>query len=201
MRTESIVIAASVLCAASTASAGFISTDPLTNDGFTSAVDFESSLAGDAISSLAFGDITAQITTSASVNRVFANTDGYGAVPANGTMFWKLLGGETTFDFGDAELAAFSFRYSDLEWSDIEIFFDEVDVFLLADNNPNVSNTFTYTAAPGETFSTVRFRWTASGDGVGLDDIVIRTIPVPSPAGSVLALVAAGVCVVRRRRG
>ncbi|MEO1129659.1 MAG: hypothetical protein AAFX05_08150 [Planctomycetota bacterium] len=201
MRTESIVIVVSALYAASAASAGFISTNPLADDGFTSAVDFESYLAGDAISSLGFGDITAQITTSASVNRIIANTDGYGAVPANGTMFWKLLGGETTFDFGDAELTAFSFRYSDLEWSDIEIFFDDFDVFLLADDNPNVSNTFTYTAAPGETFSTVRFRWTGSGDGVGIDDVTIRSIPIPNPGGSVLAMIAVGVCVVRRRRG
>jgi len=164
-------------------------------------VGFEDVSVGEAINEIDFGaGITASVSTSNNVaNEVFAETDGYGAVQAEGERFWKLSGGETVLDFGQAELSAFEFMYSDLEWTTLAMDFGDTGTVELRDSNSGSPKLFGFQAEDGETFSTVSLRWRGrQNDGVGFDSVGVAGIPTPGSMGLLAA--AGGLALVRRRR-
>lgn len=156
--------------------------------------------AGDAVTTLDFGDgLIAEVVSDAPFNRVISGRDGYGAIAHEGDLFWKLARGSTTLDFGNQQLDAFGFWFSDKESATVMVSFDNGDSFELTRRNPNRTDFFGYQAGDAGSFSWVTFSWlTNNNDGVGFDNF--SAVVIPSPGVPVAVLAAAGMVVMRRRR-
>lgn len=166
----------------------------------TSGYGFEDLSVNDAVGTLDLGSgVLASVTsTPNAVNRVFDTHDGYGAIASEGSKAWKIGSGTFTFDFGSTRLSSFGFWYSDLEWSDLVISFDNADGVVVSDDNSGVAKFFAYEATEGTSFSTVSIEFTNGGDGLGVDGIFAN--PVPSPMTGSAALAMCGLTCLRRRR-
>lgn len=161
---------------------------------------FESIAAGSTMTALDFGDgVVASVSTTGNIsNQIFSQTDGYGAVAAEGDRFWKLAGGTTTIDFGTTALVGLEFIYSDLEWATLVLQFDNGAEVWLTDSNSGQPRLFGYSADAGNPFSSVSITWRGTqNDGVGFDVVQVATIPSPG-TGPLFA--AAGLLAIRRRR-
>lgn len=199
--TRSTPIAIIIIAAATTGAHADIYTSPA-GGGFTgTGYSFEQHADNDAISRIDFGNgVIADITTNGNpYNSIFDTHDGHGAVSADGSKAWKIGNGASyTFDFGTTSLNAFGFWYSDLEWSDMDITFDNGDAFRLSDNNSMNAKFWGYRAEPGQGFSTVTFDFTNGGDGVGIDGMFVQA--VPAPASIAIGTAAIALACGRRRR-
>jgi len=163
-------------------------------------IGFEDVAPGSAIRTLDFGgNISAIVTTERNIsNQVFEQTDGFGAVQAEGDRFWKLAGGRTTIDFGSTRLGAFEFMYSDLEWTTLELDFGDAGSTTLRDSNSRDPKLYGFVAPPGQDFSKVTLTWNGKqNDGIGFDSVGVAAIPSP---GSIGLLAAGGLIAVGRRR-
>jgi len=189
-------ITAAAVCTATTLASAAVVLDPATD---TAMQDFEGLAAGQRVTTIDFGSVTAAVTHNGRTNGLYSVHDGYGAVAADGQMFWKLAGGTATLDFGDAELTAFGFWYSDLEWATLRVTAGS-RVVDLTDSNSRRPKRFDIAAVEGETFSTVSLEFIGhQNDGIGFDGLSIQSLDVPAPAG-VAALGLATLAASRRRR-
>ncbi|MEL7473854.1 MAG: hypothetical protein AAGK04_11095 [Planctomycetota bacterium] len=165
--------------------------------------DFESSTINESVQTLDFGaDLDLPITSSASHNRVFDQTDGHGAINTDGRRAWKLARGATSIDLASdaGPFNAFGFWYSDLEWSDLDITLHTAsgdETVRLADDNPNQSRFFGLVS--DEPVERVTIAWTVDkNDGVGFDRMFLGSTSVPAPASVGLAALGLGLAVQRR---
>ena len=160
---------------------------------------FESMGSG-AVASLSFGGAMAASATTVGAfeNTVLDNSDGFGAVSLGPGKFWKLRAGTTTIDFGST-WDAFGFWYSDLEGATLMVSVPDLGLTTaLDDDNSGVNHFFGVRSdAP---FSSVTIAWSGnSGDGVGLDDMVVgRAVPAPG-SGALATLSVVCVAGVRTR--
>jgi len=154
------------------------------------------------VDSLAFGGaVTAEVSTSGTQeNSVMNGVDGYGAVAMggpNGGQFWKLRAGTTVIDLG-AAWDGFGFWYSDLEGATLIITPGAQQSVALDDNNSGANHFFGVLG--DEPFSSVSIAWTVhSGDGIGIDDMVVGRLNVPSSGSMSLAAIALLGVTARRR--
>ncbi len=204
MQTREIAMSVcAATLAATTASAGVVFNDAAEFAAQTGAWDlagFESSSAGERVTAISFeSGLIASVTSDAPVNRIIDTHDGYGAIAAEGDMFWKLRGGSTTLSFGDAPLSAFGFWYSDKEQADVAVSFDTGESFDLTDRNPHRATFFGFAADDGNAIRSVTFRWDSSqNDGVGFDGLTAARIPAP-PVYAAMALAGLVVAGARAR--
>lgn len=164
--------------------------------------DFESDSPGSTITQLDFGSgLIADVTSTARHNRVHDTTDGYGAVAADGSYFWKLLGGSTTLSFNQP-ISGLDFWYSDLEWATLRLSFGPETIDII-DNNPNAPEFFSWDSSSGPVTS-LTLDWIGhQGDGVGFDAFAVRTAAasqVPAPNAATMILVGGLAITARRRR-
>lgn len=185
------------------ASAGVVHT---TESGLTQTVnrwvveDFEDK--SGAVTTLTFGsEMSAPVVTKGvQENVVKTTTDGHGAWAYEGDRFWKLRAGATMLDLG-GWYTGFGFWYSDLEGAQLDItFHGDTDVTVtLTDKNPNAHAFFGYSDVAGA-FSAVTIEWASkSGDGIGLDRMMLGSYALPAPGAASLAI-GLGLCAVRRTR-
>jgi|GEM_PF-3256837 len=145
---------------------------------------------------LSFPDGTTASITAIQVleSVVLESTDGHGAVPSEGSRFWKLRGGTTTLAFS-TPISEFGFWYSDLEHATLRLSFGPGGQVELTDHNPGSPTFFGFRSDAGP-FSTVGIEWlNANGDGIGLDGVYA----VPMPAPPVLAALGLAALSIRRR--
>lgn len=201
-RTALIMTLSGITCIAGIAHADIISQDASSFDFTgTQSVGFENFDARSAVRTLDFNGLPATVSFSGRrplSNEIVQQSDGYGALAYEGDQFWKVRADHMHIDFGDERLSEFGFFYSDLEWSDLRITFGNAGSFLLSDSNSNKNNFFAFKAGPQEAFGSITFDWTDDTDGVGFDNMFVKSVPTPG-AFALLAF-SGGIITHRRRR-
>ncbi len=199
MSRNAIIV--TIACCAGFAHADIISQDASTFDfSGTQSIGFEGFKPGSTVQSLDFGGLPATVSFSGRSplsNNIFQTTDGFGAIAHEGDNFWKVRADHMRIDFGDERLTEFGFFYSDLEWSDLRITFGNAGSFLLSDDNSNETDFFAFKADHNEAFGFVTFEWTDDTDGVGFDNMFVKSVPAP---GAFALLAGSGVVLTIRRR-
>lgn len=165
----------------------------------------ESTPVGSSITMLDFGSgITADVTVNATrgeSGRIHHDNDGYGAFASHGDRFVKFISGSVTFDFSEG-VSAFGFAHTDLESATLAMSINGGPAMTMEKHAASTPTRVLFEAAEGQTIHSATLSFVGSqGDGIGVDDFVVRrqTSYVPTPAAAA-TIAAAGLITARRRR-
>lgn len=203
--TRALALSASAALLSSAAHASpIIFTDPLAFSAALAESHVESfeAMPSAPVTTLGFaGAMTAEVASiGAAENLVMSGADGHGAVAMGGSgQFWKLRAGTTTIDLG-TPWHAFGFWYSDLEGATLIVTPGAQAGLSLTDHNPGANRFYAFLS--DQPFSSVTIAWASkSGDGVGIDDVIVGRLDAPAPGPACIAAIALASAVGRRRKG